>query len=334
MIIKKYIETYVDIADPNDMYAANRDEMLIQKLTDKFVGVCYNSCYILNINKLIRRSYLYMKDTLEGDSQLSVLFEVDALIYAKGEVINGCTIVKKEPNGIVHAKSQYAGIQINITRNLDIFKEGDVVPIIVKRVRYNINQPEVTVLATPFIPPNDNVVYYKPTGKLDDNQSKDIDKILKQIGDAKKMLSSQTSTNKKIIKFFINLIALKKQKQPKILQKISIHDVKKWSVINEGALVLEQGDNPHVLQVQIGDSSMSKLVSSSVGNSAEEKSESFPSVDESLIVEETIYNICTIFLLNHLQYLQTIQGFLKQYPTFAAVQKNKSIWKLYNMLKK
>ena len=137
MIIKKLLETVIELSDPNDMFL-NIDDMLIQKLYDKFVGVCYQSSYIIKINRIIRRSYIFMQTSLDGNSQVNVKFEVDALTYITNEIINGCTIVKKEPNGIIHAKSKYAGIQMSIQQNMSIFKENDIVPVIVKRVRYNI----------------------------------------------------------------------------------------------------------------------------------------------------------------------------------------------------
>ena len=59
-----------------------------------------------------------MKDTLDGDAHTNVMFEVDAIEYIKDEIINGCKIIKKEPNGIIHAKSEYSGIQLNKQSNM------------------------------------------------------------------------------------------------------------------------------------------------------------------------------------------------------------------------
>ena len=181
MYIKKILETYIDIIDPIDIFSANINEMLINKLTEKFVGKCYMSCLIININKIIKRSYIYMKDTLEGDCSVNIMFEVDAIEYIKNEIINGCKIIKKESNGIIHAISNYAGIQINIPANISIFKEGDIIPVIVKMTRYNINQTSISVLATPFIPNNDPAICYKITDALSEQETDIIKSILSQI---------------------------------------------------------------------------------------------------------------------------------------------------------
>jgi hypothetical protein len=344
MLIKKYIETYMDITDPNDMFSENRDDMLIAKLTDKFVGNCYNSCLILKINKIIRRSYIYMKDTLHGDAQSSVMFEVDALVYMKNEILNGCTIVKKEPNGIIHAKSEYGGIQINTTRNLDIFKEQDIVPVIIRMVRYNINQPEITIKASPFIPMNDPLVYYKPTGLLDDEQIENIYKIIKQIKDNESNLSKLSTTDKKIIKFFVNLLNNKSQINTKLgsIENIPMYDVKVLSNIKSGIIVRENSfsnnkitlinsDVNTALSTIVHSSHPSTLPNNIVEISIEEKEKELSKI---FVIEESIYNIYTSILLQYLGNLQTLSDFLNHYPTFASVQKNKSIWKIYNMLKK
>ena len=181
MIIKKLIETYIDIDDPSDVLCADINKMLIDKLTNKFVGVCYKSGLIMKINRIIRRSYIYLQTTLDGYGQTSVKFEVDVLIYKNNEVINGCKIIKKEPNGIIHANSKYAGIQMSIQQNMSIFKEGDVVPIIVKRVRYNINHTSISVSAIPFIPIEYNIVYYKLIDTMNKKRVETIERLIKQI---------------------------------------------------------------------------------------------------------------------------------------------------------
>jgi hypothetical protein len=359
----------MDINDPNDMFSENRDEMLINKLTEKFVGTCYNSCFIIKINKIIRRSYIYMKDTLDGDSQSSIMFEVDALVYLKNEILNGCTIVKKEPNGVIHAKSEYGGIQINITRNLDIFKEQDVVPVIVRRVGYNINQPEITIKASPFIPMNEPLIYYRSTGVLTDNQIENISEIIKQINANESALLKLSANNKKIIKFFVNLLNEKSQINKKLgkIEKISMTDIKHLSDIKSRIIVRENSFSDNTISLIESDASseISMVVNNKDESNKDESNKDESNKDESnkdesnkdesnkdeskkdesnkdeskkdesdFIVEESIYNIYSSILLQYLGNLQSLSDFLKHYPTFESVQKNKSIWKIYNMLKK
>jgi hypothetical protein len=228
MHIKKILETYLDITDPNDIFSNDRDKMLLNKLSDKFIGICYNSCLIIKVNKIIRRSYIYMKDTLDGDAQTNIMFEVTAIQYIKDEIINGCKIIKKEPNGIIHAKSEYAGIQLNIPASMSIFKEGDIIPVIVKMVRYNVNQSAISVLAMPFIPNITPIIYYKIIEKNDDiltkQETENIKSLFDQIKTEETKLNKLDTNDKKIYKFFVDLLS-NKTPSMKSGKKLNIFDI-------------------------------------------------------------------------------------------------------------
>jgi hypothetical protein len=351
MLIKKILQTFVDIVDPNDIYSSKRDEMLLDKLRAKFVGKCYNSCCVMTVNKIIRRSYLHMKDTLNGDAQLSVMFEVDAIVYMMHEIINGCEIIKKEPNGIIHAKSNHAGIQLNIHQNMSIFKEGDVLPVIVKKVRYNINQTDISILAMPFIPMDYDVIYYKITGLPSETELTSINNLIKQIKDEEGKISKLNTNDKKIYKFFVDLLNnQKKIPEPKKAKKINISDLNTAKNISNGTLFKLENrcDDPFVYFIEDDEeesllsSIASTSVASSPGNNLSEKtpgnnlSEKTPgnNLSEKTIINESPFNAISQFLIQYLCNLQTLQDFIRAYPSFASVQTNKSIWKMYSMLKK
>lgn len=318
MLIKKILETYLDITDPNDIYSSDKDAMLIDKLTEKFVGVCYNSCYILKINKIIRRSYMYIKDTLDGDSSISIKFEVDAIIYNSGEILNGCKIIKKEPNGIVHAKSQYAGVQLSIQSNMSIFKEGDVIPVIIKRVRYNVNQSAISISALPFMPLEYTHVYNKLTGELDKQQHAQLKTLVTQIQQLKQNFDNLKAGDKKIYKFFNDLLSSSgKNTIPKSATRLDVTTILGMDSYND--IILYKPNLPY------DDITIYKLVS----NESMEADDATPAV-----ISESAYIVLYTILLKHLSNLQILEDFIKYYPTFDAVQKTKEIWKLYSMLKK
>ena len=310
MYIKKILETYIDIIDPIDIFSANINEMLINKLTEKFVGKCYMSCLIININKIIKRSYIYMKDTLEGDCSVNIMFEVDAIEYIKNEIINGCKIIKKESNGIIHAISNYAGIQINIPANISIFKEGDIIPVIVKMTRYNINQTSISVLATPFIPNNDPAICYKITDALSEQETDIIKSILSQIKTEELIIKNMDINSKKIYKFFIELLSNTQNnnniKKTDILKKINISNILD---ITSGVITLPK----------------TNFIASDIYIIKE---------DSKNIVDESMFIAFSSILIEHLCNLQSIQGFLKYYQKIDDIKKHKNIWKLYTSMKK
>lgn len=307
MIVKKIIETFLDINEPNEIFSTDRNQMIIDKLTEKFVGICYNSCLILKINKIIRRSYIYMKDTLDGDAYTNVMFEVDCVIYIKDEIINGCKIIKKEPNGIIHAKSKYAGIQLNIQPSMSILKEKDIVPVIVKLVRYNINQSAISVLAMPFMPIMNPIQYYNINGTLSKSQSDNLKLLMDQVKEDENKIKKLNSNDKKIYKFFNDLLHYKNKESTPKSNSMNIMDILnlKTGIVFQNMLTYD-------------DSNINYM----------EKKEDSKAVDESPFI------IFSTLLINYLSHLQTLNNFLDYYPTFTDVQKNKNTWKFYSMFKK
>lgn len=308
MLIKKILEAYIDIQDPTEIFSSNRDQMILDKLSTKFIGICYNSCLIIKVNKIIRRSYIYMKDTLDGDAHTNVMFEVDAIQYIKNEIINGCKIIKKEPNGIIHAKSEYAGIQLNVQANMSIFKEGDIIPVIVKMVRYNVNQTAVSVLAVPFIPITNPITYYRINGSLTQQELESIKSLFNQIKTVEDKIKKLDATNKKIYKFFVDLLSHKSpsMKSGKKLNIMSITNLKSGIVFQP-----EIGfDSPDIYY----------------NDSKDDKDDS--------IINESPFIIFTTMLIKYLANLQILQEFLKYYSKFTDISTNKNIWKLYTSLKK
>lgn len=335
MIIKRILETYMDISDPKDIFSPNRDNMIMDKLIDKFVGVCYMSCFIIKINKVIRRSYIYMKDTLGGDAYTNVMFEVDAIVYQVNEIINGCKIIKKEPNGIIHGKSDHAGIQLSIQPNMSIFKEGDIVPVIVKRVRYNVNQNAVSVLAVPFIPMIIEPIYYNLNGVLSKQQSDDLKYIIDQINIEEQKINNLNANDKKIYKFFVDLI------NNNLPSNVDIKNVKKININN--ILELKSGivyrlenkyDDPTVYHSESKDLTfnLESISEESHSSNIGIITKTVPKINN--VIDESIYIAFYSILIKYLTNLQSLQNFIIQYPTFTSVQNSKEIWKMYSMLKK
>jgi hypothetical protein len=318
MFIKKVLETYIDITNPNDIFSADVEKMLISKLNDKFVGKCYMSCLITKVNSIIKRSFIYMKDTLLGDGSINIMFEVDAIEYIKNEIITGCKIIKKESNGIIHAISEYAGIQINIPSSLSIFKEGDYIPVIVKMVRYNINQSTISILATPFVPNSDPIIYYKIIDHLSTPELNVIKSLLNQINDEELFLKNINANSKKIYNFFDDLLSKKTQKiNYKKLLPGNITNVKISDILN----------------IKSGIVFNNKLEYSNlyIINSADTNITNTEILEN--VVEESMFIAFTSLLTNHLVNLQSMRGFIKHYPTIESIKKSKDIWSLYTVMK-
>lgn len=255
-----------------------------------------------------------MKDTLDGDAHTNVMFEVDAIEYIKDEIINGCKIIKKEPNGIIHAKSEYSGIQLNMQSNMSIFKEGDIIPVIVRMVRYNVNQSAISVLAVPFMPIVNPIQYYKINGSLTKQETDNIKSLLDQIKDTETQIDKLDTMDKKIYKFFSELLS-NKEPSIKSSKKIKISDIMN---IKSGIVFKSEGvfDDSQIYYIEEKDN---------LNDNSETNDNT---------IKESSYIIFSVLLIKYLCNLQTLQNFIKAYPKFTDIQQHKNIWKLYSSLKK
>lgn len=316
MIFKKTMETYLDIIDPFQIYSTNADETFLKKLEDKFVGVCVKSCYVLSINKLLRRSYTYMNDTLKGGATVCVLFEAGVIVYNHGEVITDCHIIKKETRGIIHAKSEYAGIQLTISPDISIFSQGDIVPVRVNKVRYNVNQNSISILAIPFLPMKLPKYKYLINKELDDDEIKKLKIHIDDIITYSRTIKQYTAQQKKVYEFFVNLIHEKHSLKLKTSEKK--YNISNMTSIKKGAVykIDSRSDDFIVVDSNVDDSTL-KTIDNQKNATGE------------FVVSETAYNVLYNIAMERLSDLQMLCNFVKQYPTFDAVQKNKSVWKLY-----
>lgn len=339
MLVKKTLETTLNLSDPNDVYTKNFDELCIAKLSDKYVNKCFNSCYVVKILRIIKRSYRYMKETLDGGSLTDIKFEALVLVYQKGDIINNCRIIKKEPNGIVHACSKFAGIQFKQSQNYEIYKEDDIVPVIVKKIRYNVNQTAVTVSAHPFTPipniENDYLIFYKIKGNMSNDELNIIKDLLKQLSDITTIIKNASTAHKKIYKFFADLIYPYKKEYDyeKILKskKISFDQ----NLQNETDIVYLP-----ITKTLIGSASnvTKNMFYSIKSNDFDElklssQLKNTPYADKYQVIEESPYLIFMSMINKHMKNLNTLKEFIETYNTFSDVQKYREIWKLYNILK-
>jgi hypothetical protein len=318
MIIQKDLETRIDLLDAKDIMNPNITEVCMKHLNKKFLGICFKSCLVVKINKIIRHSQRYMSEELNGAAYMDIEFEVDGIIYTKGEIINGCNIVKIESDGRIHAKSQYAGLQIRQDTSLvNIYKEGQIVPFIAKRVKYNPAQSAISVEALPFTPMFPKTKIYIIKNPLDDEGVKKVTKLFGQIQIYKDKINGFDAAAKKALMFFQELIYPFKKtadfKLPTFVKK---------KLTLENALQLKTGIICNPVELKIQD--MEFFIS--------EETKEFESPFE--IYEKDLLFVLDKYLINVIRHYHTLIEFVETYPTFAKVQEYKDIWRMFNMLKR
>lgn len=322
MIIQKILETQLDLTDPMDIIDPDLIGMCTRHLIKKFVGRCFKSCLVVKINKIIRHSRRYMSEDLSGSAYIYVTFEVDGITFSKGEIINGCNILKIEADGRIHAKSKYAGVQVRQDSAMGIYKEGQIVPFITRRVLYNPAQLAISVEALPFVPFFPPLKIYKITSGLVDDDAEKIQSLFDKLGSIVGLISQRVRNDpneKQALDFFQKLIYPFKQPTD---YKLPGFEKRKLSTIAS------------VTSGYIYQPVESNITNQEFYYSPHEIKEEGHEIKEEDVYEKDLMFIIDKLLNRAIQHYNTLSEFVDTYPTFAKVQEYKDVWRMFNMLKK
>lgn len=158
MLIKKVVEVGLDIQNCINVYSDADNIKNI--LAEKFEGRCFRGCFIKSVDKVIRRGECVINQDGEPTfGTIPVVFEVTAVVYAEGEIINGCTVNNKGSNGIIICKTDIADILLNSHKSLESIQNGQIISVRVGMVRYNQGAKKISVNAMPFLPNRVQVMY-------------------------------------------------------------------------------------------------------------------------------------------------------------------------------
>lgn len=323
MHIVKVLETRIDLHDINDMFCADYNKNILEKLKIQYVGRCFKSMLILDILKIIRRSSPMSKNkVLDGSVYIDISFEVSGVVYEKEEIIHNCSIIQINDNGTMHAKSEHASIYIKNSKELAdllIFKKMDKIPVIVVASRYQIYDTEISISAVPLIPILKKSIIYKIVDHVeyDDSDKSDLSDDLNKVIDLesiKKLESdlAKVSKNKTIYNSFRKLLyPFKDYKRVKdgSVKNISVDG---FSELNVGDLVykpIDYLDEKNYLL--LNDKHKVEGIELEI-----EKSE----------LEIKLFN-------EYYKNMKTLLEFCQTYDTADKVKELNKVWMLYNSLK-
>jgi hypothetical protein len=318
MKVIKIVETRVDINDISDMFCSDYNSNILKKLKTLYTKKCFKSIFILDILRIVNRSSLHCKNkVLDGGTYIDVSFEVSGIIYEKGEVIHNCKIIQINNNGTMHAKSEYASINIKNVEGLAVIKESDEIPVIVHMVRCNIFEEEISVLAIPFIPIVQPSIIYKITGVEKDRDIEnlfDMDELTK----LENTLVALKKSNKNVYKFFVELIYPYKSTK-------SLNEFKSQIITLENLYNLQQDTlvyNPEAYldnntYVILNETAKNKLMNS-----------------ETSIVEIDKRDYILHLLNTYSKRLNTLMEFVQLYDSIEKIKNKSQVWSLYALLKK
>lgn len=152
MLVERNLETALTLSDIEDIYCKDYAAMLLDRLRLIYQGRCFQSMMVEEVLELVRYSDFRCK-SVKDDGSLVVhcVVRVRGVVFAVGEVIPDAQLVSSQNKSSLFAKARDGKVVIHIKRSAgkpNLLKAGDFVPIVVRDVRYNVGQPEVSVLAS------------------------------------------------------------------------------------------------------------------------------------------------------------------------------------------
>lgn len=214
MLIEKEIITELNL-ESSDLFK-DIDDVVEKKLKEKYEGVCFAGCKILEILEVLERTTPTMaKNELTSIGVVNVRFLVRGEYYSDNSVISKINIVHADINNYI-CKNE--NIVVHLTHP-ETLKQGAQIPVIIYNVRYPIMRNTIVALGTPFIPTPSNPKYYELTDYENEGTDvfKNIINNIKKLDDIKKY---------KNYNFFKDLLYPYKKKNKITAESFDITNVK------------------------------------------------------------------------------------------------------------
>jgi hypothetical protein len=136
MIAKRILDTTLTIEDFQILRSKNIDNVIFNIIKNKFEGICYVKCYILNVLRLINIGDIEsnQNDVQNCSFNVNVLFEIECEFFQTLEPILDMKILSIRNNSItLGSKNKIAvlkpGSEEKISDLTNGFKEGDYYPV-------------------------------------------------------------------------------------------------------------------------------------------------------------------------------------------------------------
>lgn len=317
MLIEKLITTTIDLVSDQDIYSLNLTETITNKLTQKYVGVCYSSMLITNIKKIVKLSERYMaNDRLDGTAYVDVQFKAEGIILVRGEVIHGCTVVNISNSGIVVKKDHIQGfLKPDANKRLiSIVKKNQQIPVMIHDVRYNPGESNIVMTCIPFSPMPFPQIFYNITQDFTIGDDEKLASLVADLEEEEKKHSAISET--KSYQFFSSLIYPYKTTDKFQLSNIGSSfkplDLKAAIKVNSGCLVAP-------------DLSKKSFILHSP-----------KTIDDSKLqvqVVEGAYSAFNEMIMARIRYLITVREFCEMYDTPEKTKEMMTYWKICESLK-
>jgi len=327
MIIIKNFQTTIDLFNSSEIYNVNKNDMVIQKLNERYKNTCYQSCFILEINRIIRQSCIRMIDNrIDGSASIDVMFEAKCLIFNIGEIICGAKIFKINHNMITAIHDNAAIIIKNNNNKINkVLQVGDIIPVIITGVKYNIGNNKISTSAYPLSPELllNETIYFNITESINNQEKEKLNMIISNINEVKEEIKS---SNNQIINLFKILLYPYKSKID--INKKYNKKIEKIDLLNiDSLLKLSSGCILYTTEL---DKSEEKILYLKDENNEQKENSSNTATINSNTIHNKCYNILSYILNDYLYYILGLKELVLYYGSIEKIKTINNYWKIYN----
>jgi hypothetical protein len=160
MIVTQIFEAALNIENCINLYTS--PNIIEQIVTNRYERRCYRGCFILKITQIRKTGECII--TQDGEPKfgtIPVIFEAQCLVYSVGEIVNGCVVKNRDPNGLLVCQTEYAAIMLMPgAQPTESITKDQIISVQVAAAKYSIGSDRVALCATLYLP-NSAAVLYK-----------------------------------------------------------------------------------------------------------------------------------------------------------------------------
>jgi len=151
MISTKIYNQRLDLKDVDLIYDT-KEKSCMKLLKEIYKSKCFKGSYILDIIEIIKSSDTSLSTYhLDVRGDIWVTFTAKIIEYPEDDLISNCKIIRKIEDK-VFAKVSHGIVRLLTHDLVRLVKEGDTIPIIVKKSKYMPLRDSISIFAIPFTP--------------------------------------------------------------------------------------------------------------------------------------------------------------------------------------
>lgn len=322
MIIVKEIQTRVTFVDPTLLYSGDIETVIMDLLRQRFEGVCYMSCLILEITAITRRgNILFSQQSQDASATCSVAFRVRGMVIKKFEMVHRCVVKKIDKDGHIICKNAHASVFIRASSALQSIKEGQTIVALAGGVQYSAFKSEISVNALPFVPiinQNDGTLFTLVARPL--QEAPLVKAMLEKMADEKKSIDSVAADVRDFFTDLVYPLATRDKhalglKDPN-LRVMSFKDLATLSGTVHVSTPVWADAGTFVLHKKVAAEDI--LGSSRIMLS-----------NEGIVVSDNYESVMAGLIYLYVEHLMMIRQLCEAYDTMDAVRANQNLWNIY-----